>query len=246
MLQRIESATVKHAKRQKGQKGARGFTLIELLVAMGVMAGMAVMAWQGLDAMARTRAMAVERGDKLAALNIGLQQWVRDLDMMVQTPPLSILQWDGRVLSLVRRSGGGASDGPVLAAWTRGVRGSGQGHWLRWQSKPVTSRTELLAEFERVNDWAHSAGDAGRQQEASVLQIDDWQIYFYRGGAWTNPLSRDLPPGEGRAMGFSTNSLTPGVAIDGIRIVLTLPPGHPLGGSITRDWVRPTLSDAKS
>ena len=34
---------------------ARGFTLVEVLVALAIMALLATMAWQGVDAMARTR-----------------------------------------------------------------------------------------------------------------------------------------------------------------------------------------------
>ena len=33
---------------------------------------------------------------------------------------------------------------------------------------------------------------------------------------------------------------------DGVRLVMTLPPGQALSGVITRDWVRPTLGGGKS
>lgn len=228
-------------------KNSNGFTLLELLVAMAIMAVMAVMAWQGLDAMARTRAMAQEHQNQVAVLNTGLQQWGRDLDMVVETGPLSIMVWDGRVLSLVRRSTANTADGVLVAAWTLGMRGgSGERQWLRWQSKPETTLARLRTALDQAGMWAQSASDADRQQEVSIVPLEGWQIYFYRGGAWTNPLSNDSLQGQSRAMSYNTDSLMRGIAIDGIRLVLTLPAGHPMGGNITRDWVRPTLSDGKS
>jgi general secretion pathway protein J len=230
-------------------KTCSGLTLIELLVALGIMAIMAVMSWQGLDAMARTRTMAEDHQNQVAVLNTGLQQWMQDLDKVVETPPLSVLTWDGRVLRLIRRSTGGASDGLLVAAWTRnvrGVNGVGQGQWLRWQSKPQATVNELRAAYDQAGLWAQNAGDAERQQETSIVPLDGWQIYFYRGGAWTNPLSAESQPGESSVTSYTTDSVTGGAAIDGIRLVLTLSPGHPMGGTLTRDWVRPTLSDGKS
>ncbi len=230
-------------------KTCGGFTLIELLVAMAVMATMAVMTWQGLDAMARTRAMAQEHHSQVAVLTTGLQQWVQDLDQMVETPPLSIITWDGRVLRLVRHNTGVVSDGLLVVAWTRSVRDvnvAGQGQWLRWQSKPESNSIELSAAFAQADVWAQSAGAAEQQHEVSILPLIDMQIYFYTRGAWATLLPAELQPGESRTKSYTTNSVTIGAAVDGIRLVLTLPPGHPMGGTVTRDWVRPTLSNDKS
>jgi general secretion pathway protein J len=33
---------------------------------------------------------------------------------------------------------------------------------------------------------------------------------------------------------------------DGVRLVVTLPPGDGLSGTLTRDWVKPTVGSAKS
>jgi general secretion pathway protein J len=33
---------------------------------------------------------------------------------------------------------------------------------------------------------------------------------------------------------------------DGVRLVITLPPGDGLAGTLTRDWVRPTVGAPKS
>jgi len=43
------------------------------------------------------------------------------------------------------------------------------------------------------------------------------------------------------------NPAGPVVAMpDGVRLVITLPPGDGLSGTLTRDWVKPTVGSAKS
>ena len=150
------------------------------------------------------------------------------------------------VLRLIRRSTASASDGFLIAAWTRGERG-GPGQWLRWQSEPLTSKAQLLSAFDEAGVWAQSPGDAQRKQEVAIESVQAWQIYFHRGGAWSNPLSGDSTMSEGRTTSYTTDSTSgDGSAIDGIRLVLTLPASHPIGGTLTRDWVRPTLNGGKS
>ena len=59
-------------------------------------------------------------------------------------------------------------------------------------------------------------------------------MFFYRGDAWSNALSSDASGGP----------IT--VLPDGVRLLLTLPQGQALGGDLTLDWIRPTLSGGKS
>ena len=83
-----------------------------------------------------------------------------------------------------------------------------------------------------------------------VRPLLQWQIFFYRGGAWTNPLSSEgtpttpttpatpaAPPIPNAPPLVSTPS-TP----DGIRLVLDLSGGQSLTGKISLDWVKPTLT----
>ena len=97
----------------------RGFTLIELLVAISVMALLAVLSWRGLDGMARSQAQTSQRADEVLNLQAGLGQWKVDLDSLTQTPQITSLAWDGRVLRLTRRVTTG-SDGLVVVAWVPG------------------------------------------------------------------------------------------------------------------------------
>ena len=67
-----------------------------------------------------------------------------------------------------------------------------------------------------------------------------WQIFYYRSDAWTNPLSSN----DGRTGDAAVVAGQPGP--DGVRLILTLPPQHPLAGELTRDWISPTQGGGKS
>lgn len=227
---------------------ARGFTLIELLVAVSLMAVLAIMSWRGLDGMVRARTITEARADAVLTLQIGLAQWAADLDAMVKTPQLPELDWDGRVLRMTRRSTVDATAGTLVVAWTRRLE-DGKGQWLRWQSPPVTQRNALLEAWQRATVWAQNPGDAERRDEVAVLALDEWQIFYFRSDAWTNPLSSDATQNSAPAGGTGTGTgivTDTGTTPDGVRLVLTLPPGGALAGKLTRDWVRPTVSGGKS
>jgi len=219
----------------------RGFTLIELLVAIGVMALMAGLSWRGLDAMVRTQSQVRQHADALLTLQAGLAQWSADLDALVELPQTPALDWDGRGLRLTRRNTMPAGDGVLVVAWSRrNIDGTGQ--WLRWQSPAIRTRGELQSAWTKAAEWAQNPGDEEKKREVRITPLAQWQIFFFRNDAWSNPLSSDgsTPAASPPA---STASLKPP---DGIRLVLTLPAGEVLPGALTRDWMRATLGGGKS
>jgi len=217
----------------------RGFTLIELLVAISVLALMAALSWRGLDAMVRTQSQTREHADALLGLQAGLGQWNADLNALVELPDTPALDWDGRGLRLTRRSVATPGEGVLVVAWARRNLG-GVGYWLRWQSRPLRTRGELQLAWAQAAQWAQNPGDEERRLEVPVIPLDQWQIYFFRNDAWTNPLSSD---GAAAATAPTATAAKPP---DGIRLVLTLPPGPALSGQLTRDWMRATLGGSKS
>ena len=64
----------------------RGFTLIEVLVALSIMAVMAALTWRGIDGMARAQAATQRYTDDVLTLQAGLTQWRADLDAMMVWP----------------------------------------------------------------------------------------------------------------------------------------------------------------
>lgn len=227
----------------------RGFTLIELLVAITIMALLAVLSWRGLDGMARAQAQTSQRADEVLTLQAGLAQWKVDLDSLTQTPYASSLDWDGRVLRLTRRTAP-VGDGLIVVAWTR--RSDAGGQWLRWQSPVLRTVGAWNDAWSRATQWAQNASTEDRTREVLVVPLEDWQIFYFRSDAWTNPLSSEgsravaapAVPASGAA-GVPVAAAQTAVP-EGIRLVLTLPARQATGGKITLDWVRPTLGGDKS
>ena len=221
---------------------ARGFTLVEVLLAVGLVALLAVLSWRGLDVMLRTRALTRTHVNDVAALQTSLAQWQTDLDASISLPGLadhSGLAWDGRSMQLTRRSSTPAADGGdggvQVVVWT--VRNQ---LWLRWQSAPVRTRAELRLAWAQATQWAQSAADASDDASTALIPVQSWQLFYFRGNAWSNPLSSAGTParsdGSTRSTGGADNDTTP----DGVRLELRLPT-HP-EGALVRDWVRPNLS----
>jgi general secretion pathway protein J len=226
------------------RRAAAGFTLVELLVALSVLALVALLSWRGIDGMARAQEQTRNRGDEIAGLQTGLAQWAADLDAMVeqQQPQVAPLDWDGRALRITRRSAEGDGDGLRVVAWGQAARGAG-GRWLRWESPPVRTRGQWDEAWQQAALWGQNPGAELRAREVDVAAADALQVFYYRGNAWTNPLSS----GAGNAAAASAVATQIGLdarlaAPDGVRLVLVLSPGQSLAGEIVRDWVRPTLT----
>lgn len=256
--------------RASAQRPASGFTLIELLIAISIMALMALLSWRGLDGMTRTQASLALRADEVLTLQAGLNQWTTDLNAIVQLPQMQALEWDGRALRMTRRNAtlpvtlaaaastvlptafpvadSPSAEGILVVAWARREAG-GTGQWLRWQSPPLKTRGDVQAAWGVAAQWAQNPGDDEKKREVRIGALAQWQLFFYRGGAWTNPLSSTGTPLQGFAGALLGVAAPAGVDVsvpDGVRLVLTLPAGQALSGVITQDWVRPTLGGGKS
>lgn len=215
----------------------RGFTLIELLVAIGLLALMAGLSWRGLDGMTRSEAQMRQHSDEVLALQAGLGQWGADLDALTIQPRQPNLDWDGRALRILRGSSASDGAGLTVVAWSRRSI-EGQGQWLRWQSPALKTRGELQQAWQRAAQWAQSPGEEDRQREVRIAALDQWQIFYYRSGAWSNPLSSSGAAADTKAASDSTMP-------DAIRLVLALAPGQAISGSVTRDWLRPGVGGGK-
>lgn len=216
-----------------------GFTLIELMVAISILAMIAVLSWRGLDGMLRAQQMTQARSDQVLSVQAGLGQWRADLDGLIQQPGIAPLDWDGRVLRMTRRSLSAPAEGMLVVGWSqRNV--DGQNQWVRWQSPPLRTRGDLQSALVRVSAWARNPSEEEKAREVIVLPVNEWQIFYFRGNAWSSALSS-----EGNTAGNSTTA-TDIAPPEGVRILLKMPASHPLGGTLTLDWNRPTLSGGKS
>ena len=221
------------------RRSARGFTLIELLVAMVAMALLALMSWRGLEGMMQTQAFNRDRADALLTLQTALAQWNADLDATVALSQTRAMDWNGRVLRLTRSADQGATTaapGEVPAvrvvAWAVLTDTTGA-HWRRWQSPPITTRSDWQQAWTTAANWAQgNGGSDGLSSEVVLMPVEGWQLAYYRNDTWSAAVSAE-------ALG-PANTVP-----DGVRLVLNLPSGSALAGALTRDWVRPTMGGQK-
>lgn len=168
---------------------ARGFTLVEMLVAIAVMAVVALLGWRAIDGMQRGRDINREHAAGLQRLQAATGQWTADLDALIDTGEIRPIEFDGRVLRLTRNDALQSrldSEGLRVVAWARRDTDSGP-RWMRWQSEPVRSREALARAWQAGGDWGR--GGQASDGVVDLLPLNDWQIYFHRGGSWTNPQS---------------------------------------------------------
>ena len=155
---------------------ARGFTLVEVLVALLVMAVMATMAWQGVDGIVRAKSASEGQVDRVLRLNTVLAQWEQDLAAIEDTDVVPALTFDGSALRLTRRGEAGIR----LVVWA--LHG---GVLTRWLGPSVRSTRELQEAWLRSQQLSGNEAQQLRAQPG-VLQ---WQVYFFRGNAWSNAQS---------------------------------------------------------
>jgi len=241
---RVDSQAV--AGRVKARRFTqKGFTLIELLIAITLMAVLSGLSWRGIDGLMRTRDVTQIRVNQVAEVQTVLAQWQADLDAL-QTSSVSVsgLQWDGRVLRMVRRASSWRADGsdPGLwvVGWTRraiGTADNSNGQWVRWQSPNLQDATQLREAWAQAEQWGQNPSSNDAVRETPLLPLLQWQITYFRGSAWTNPLSS----ADGK-----TNDASSAELPDAIRLQVDLPNSTGVNGRLTLDWVRPNFSNTKS
>ena len=153
-----------------------GFTLVEVLVALLIMAVVAGMGWQGVSAMTQAREIATAASERALRLATVVAQWEQDLAAVYDSPQVPGLSFDGAALRIVRRF----DDGVGVVVWS--VR---QGVWRRWPGAVVTRQGDLQ------QAWLASQQLQGPEpgQLRLLEAVGEWQIYFWRDQGWSNAQS---------------------------------------------------------
>ena len=205
-----------------------GFTLIEVMVALLIMSVVAVMAWQGVDGIVRSREGTQQRLEQTLRLSTVVAQWEHDLAAVQDTKAIpAAVAFDGANLRLTRRT----EQGVQIVVWTlqrTSEQEGASGVLTRWASKPVTTNEEL------IETWMQSLQSQGREPDrlAALPGVSQWQVYFNVSKAWTNAQSTGnvgQSPGQGASAPVTT--LPP----QGVRLVLTFAPGSGRSGQLVRD-----------
>lgn len=217
----------------------RGLTLIELLVALALLSVLALLSWRTLDGMTRAQAVTQEHADRWRNWQTALAQWDADLDAAIDTDRVPPLDFDGRALRLTRSDPDQTGRLRVVGWSLQPDPASGQLRWARWTSPALLSQGELEQAWQLAAQWARNPGAQDRLQQALLIPVADWQLFYHRGGAWTNPQSA---ADEDNEQAQASQVTLP----DGVRLLLTLPDGGSPSGQLLRDWVRPTLGGERS
>lgn len=225
----------------------RGFTLVELLVALSVMALLALLSWQGVDSMTRTQSQITQRQEAHGVLRSSLAQWKTDLDAAVSKAPnlpsqAGPMDWNGLVFRVVRHAPPGAAPGWRVVAWAR-MEVGGVAHWARWQSAPLIDQAGLQQAWQQAERWAQNPGND--PQALPLLPAEQMQLFYARDGAWVNPLSSGNTNAPS-TLNTSNPASPASTAPEGVRLILNLPSDVQGGGRIISDWAQPTLSGRKS
>ena len=208
------------------------FTLVEVLVAMMVMALMAGMAWQGVDGIVRARDSSQGRLEQTLRLNTVVAQWQQDLASIQDTAVVPMaLSCDGASVRLTRRT----PTGLQVVAWTLRPSNSASGAlWQRWAGPPVTTTGALQ------DSWLRSLQLQGDEPGTvrTLSGLSQWQVYFYQGNSWSNCQSTGnfAAPAASGASGPSGAPIRQALP-RGVRIVLGFADGSGTSGELTRDTV---------
>ena len=200
-----------------------GFTLVEVMVALMIMAILAALAFRGIDALVRAKDAALLSTDRTLKLNTGMSQFEYDVSQVIDSKVLpQPIMFDGATLRVARRT----PDGIQLVLWSLQDR-----RWQRWASGSYVHVSELTDAWMRSQQWDSISGNA-----ITVLEnVDAVQVTVCNpaslgttGCSWNNVQStQGAPAGAQGASGAQAQALA-------IRVVLKVPEGE-----ITRDQELP-------
>lgn len=214
----------------------QGFTLLELILAISILSVLTLLAWRTLDTLSRTETWTQERTRHWQGWRIALAQWQTDLDALEDLAPEPAPVFDGLVIQWVRRAAPSPDDpmpGWQVVAWGLQPDAQGARRLARWTSPVLRERQALLQAWQAARLWARNPTDELRDRQTLLAAVQDWQLFYYRGGAWSNPQSSG-----GTGTGTDTGDAA---APSGIRLLLTLPgEGAPESRQLLMDWVHPS------
>jgi len=195
-----------------------GFTLVELLVAIGILAMVAVLGWRGLDGIVRARVALTAEMETTRGMQLAFAQMQNDCenaagqDIMRGQPALL---WDADRLTLVRKVFVENEPSRLQVVGYRIVNGQ----LLRRESPGSRDLTQIAALWEAI------ASDAPAENAPSVvLQVGvvGMQVQGWVNNAWRN--EPNMTGGEGQLQAVDPAGAAAGRALEptGVQVALTV------------------------
>ena len=181
-------------------RSARGFTLLELLVAITLLAILAVIAWRGLDSMTRTHEALAQRDERIEALKTAYAQFDADCTQLADPNTLSRspVEVDANRVLMVRDR----RDDGQPPAWQVVLYRIVDGRLERLQTQPITNRGDLRNAMDNLRQ-----GGVGAARYLLATNVDSISARAWiEPGGWmdnTGALSAALFPA-----GSNTTTLT--------------------------------------
>ncbi|MGM3412841.1 MULTISPECIES: PulJ/GspJ family protein [Ralstonia] len=181
-------------------RSARGFTLLELLVAITLLAILAVIAWRGLDSMTRTHEALAQRDERIEALKTAYAQFDADCTQLADPNTLSRspVEVDANRVLMVRDR----RDDGQPPAWQVVLYRIVDGRLERLQTQPITNRGDLRNALDNLRQ-----GGVGAARYLLATNVDSISARVWiEPGGWmdnTGALSAALFPA-----GSNTTTLT--------------------------------------
>lgn len=197
----------------------RGLTLVELLVAISVMAFVAVLGWRGLDSITRARVslnleLEQTRGQQLAFAQ--MQTDCANVVSAVELDGRAPVQMDPARITLIRRTQPEAQPGALQVVTYRLRQG-----WLTREESPPTRDLTRLEQYAQLA--ASSAQPRVRLQ--SGVQAMKLRVWADDGRGWRSPNTTDssVPTSRAAMMNPAAGTTATQIVWSGLEVALQLP-----------------------
>ena len=171
-----------------------GFTLIEVMVVLVIMSIMALLSWQGIQTMLKTREISLGLVTAVDSIQTATAQWRVDLDNTLSAPAsaqVPSLDWDARVLRLVRRSsgpgpwgpmaGGNSGDSGTSAGLSAGSATDSPGVWVvAWSARSLNAEDLKLLPLSEQRPGLYWL----RWQSPAIANLAELNTYWEMARQW--------------------------------------------------------------